>query len=61
MSEYVDLKVVCKTNPSRGALRKLRADITNALLAAGFEFDPENEKHRVSMYKGHYTKIHAAL
>jgi hypothetical protein len=61
MSEDVDLKVVCKTNPSRGALRKLRADITNALLAAGFEFDPENEKHRVSMYKGHYTKIHAAL
>ncbi|MDN3277841.1 nucleotidyl transferase AbiEii/AbiGii toxin family protein [Frankia sp. RB7] len=56
MSEDVDLKIVCKTNPSRGALRKFRTDITDALLAAGFEFDPENEKHRVSMYKGHYTK-----
>jgi predicted nucleotidyltransferase component of viral defense system len=56
MSEDVDLKIVCKTNPSRGALRKLRTDITNALLGSGFKFDPENESHRVSMYKGHYTK-----
>jgi hypothetical protein len=56
MSEDVDLKIVCDTAPSRGALRRLRNDITDALLAAGFEFDPENEKHRVSMYKGHYTK-----
>ena len=56
MSEDVDLKIVCKTNPSRGALRKFRTDITNALLAAGLDFDPENEEHRVSMYKGHYTK-----
>jgi predicted nucleotidyltransferase component of viral defense system len=56
MSEDVDLKIVCKTNPSRGALRKFRTDITNALLAAGFEFDPEDEKYRVSKYKGHYTK-----
>ena len=50
MSEDADLKIVCKNNPSRGALRKLRTDITNALLVAGFE------KHRVSMWKGHYTK-----
>jgi predicted nucleotidyltransferase component of viral defense system len=56
MSEDVDLKIVCATNPSRGALRTLRTGITNALLAAGFAFDPENEKHRVSMHKGHYTK-----
>jgi len=56
MSEDVDLKIVSEKNPSRGALRKLRADITDTLLAAGFEFDPENEKHRVSMYQGHYTK-----
>jgi hypothetical protein len=34
----------------------LRTAITEALLGAGFVFDPENEKHRVSMYKGHYTK-----
>jgi predicted nucleotidyltransferase component of viral defense system len=56
MSEDVDLKIVCKTPPSRGALRKLRTDITNALLAAGFAFDPEDEKHRVSMYEGQYTR-----
>ncbi|MBB5048543.1 putative nucleotidyltransferase component of viral defense system [Rhodopseudomonas rhenobacensis] len=56
MSEDVDLKIVSEKNPSRGELRKLRGDITDALLAAGFAFDPENEQHRVSMYKGHYTK-----
>jgi predicted nucleotidyltransferase component of viral defense system len=56
MSEDVDLKIVCKTNPSRGALRRFREDITDALLAAGFEFNPHDDRHRVSMYKGHYTK-----
>lgn len=56
MSEDVDLKIVRDKPPSRGELRKLRTAITDALLGAGFEFDPENEKHRVSMYKGHYTK-----
>jgi predicted nucleotidyltransferase component of viral defense system len=56
MSEDVDLKIVCDTNPSRGALRRLRADVTDALLAAGFAFDPGNKEHRVSMHKGHYTK-----
>ena len=56
MSEDVDLKIVCDKNPSRGALRKLRTAVTEGLLGAGFVFDPENEKHRVSMYKGHYTK-----
>lgn len=56
MSEDVDLKIVCQTPPSRGALRKLRTDITDALLAVGFAFEPEDEKYRVSMYKGQYTK-----
>lgn len=56
MSEDVDLKIVHRGNPSRGALRKLRGDITAALLAAGFEFDPNDEKYLVSMYKGTYTK-----
>jgi predicted nucleotidyltransferase component of viral defense system len=56
MSEDVDLKIVCDKKPSRGALRKLRNDITDALLGGGFVFDPENEKHRVSMYDNHYTK-----
>jgi hypothetical protein len=56
MSEDVDLKIVSDKPPSRGALRKFRNDVTDALLAAGFEFDPENEAHRLSMWKGHYTK-----
>jgi len=56
MSEDVDLKIVCAAPPSRGALRKLRSDVTDALLAADFVFDPENEQHRVSMYRGHYTR-----
>ena len=51
-----DLKIVCATAPSRAALGKLRSDITDALLPAGFEFDPQNEKHRVSMHRRHYTK-----
>jgi predicted nucleotidyltransferase component of viral defense system len=56
MSEDVDLKIVAKTPPSRGTLRKLRANITDALLGAGFQFDPTNENHRKSMWNGHYTK-----
>ncbi|WP_445219789.1 nucleotidyl transferase AbiEii/AbiGii toxin family protein [Bradyrhizobium sp. Pa8] len=56
MSEDVDLKIVHPGHPSRGALRKLRGTITDALLAAGFVFDPENEEHRKSMYDGTYTR-----
>jgi predicted nucleotidyltransferase component of viral defense system len=56
MSEDVDLKIVREKAPSRGELRKLRADITDALLAAGFTFDPTNENHRKTMYEGRYTK-----
>jgi predicted nucleotidyltransferase component of viral defense system len=56
MSEDVDLKIVREKAPSRGELRKLRADITDALLAAGFVFDSENEVHRKTMYEGRYTK-----
>jgi predicted nucleotidyltransferase component of viral defense system len=56
MSEDVDLKIVREKAPSRGELRRLRADITDALLAIGFSFDPENENHRKAMYNGHYTK-----
>ena len=29
---------------------------SDALLAARFEFDPQNEAHRLSMWKGHYTR-----
>ena len=46
MSEDVDLKIVREKAPSRGELKKLRADITDALLAAGFSFDPKSEHHR---------------
>jgi len=56
MSEDVDLKIVREKAPSRGELRKLRTDITDALHAAGFSFDPENENHRKAMHKGHYTR-----
>ena len=56
MSEDVDLKIVRDKPPSRGELRKLRTTITDALLGAGFVFDPDNDTHRLSMYKGHYTK-----
>jgi hypothetical protein len=56
MSEDVDLKIVREKAPSRGELRKLRTDITDALHAVGFSFDPENENHRKAMHKGHYTK-----
>jgi predicted nucleotidyltransferase component of viral defense system len=52
MSEDVDLKIVRDKPPSRGELRKLRTTITDALLGAGFVFDPDNDKHRLSMYKG---------
>ncbi len=56
MSEDVDLKIVREKAPSRAELRKLRTNITDALLAADFKFDPENENDRKVMYKGHYTK-----
>ncbi len=56
MSEDVDLKIVSTKHPSRGALRTLRGKITEALQAAGFVFDPNDEKCLISMYKGQYTK-----
>ena len=49
-------QVVCPKPPSRGELRKLKRKITDALLAAGFVFDPENQDHRVSKYRGRYTR-----
>jgi predicted nucleotidyltransferase component of viral defense system len=50
MSEDIDLKIVRAKPPTRGELRKLRRKITDALLAAGFVFNPEDEGHRVTMY-----------
>ena len=42
MSEDIDLKIVSDEPRSRPELRKLRDNVTNALLHAGFQFDPEN-------------------
>jgi predicted nucleotidyltransferase component of viral defense system len=56
MSEDVDLKIVCDKDPSRGELRRLRGAVTDALVGAGFVFNPENKEHRITMYEGRYTK-----
>jgi Nucleotidyl transferase AbiEii toxin, Type IV TA system len=55
MSEDIDLRIVGVERPSRGQLRRLRHAITGALLDEGFKFDPDNPKHRTTMYEGHYT------
>jgi predicted nucleotidyltransferase component of viral defense system len=55
MSEDIDLKIIPKSQATRGKLRKLRKAITEALLGAGFVFNPENPDHRKTMYEGRYT------
>jgi predicted nucleotidyltransferase component of viral defense system len=55
MSEDIDLKIVADEEPSRGALRRLRDAMTNALLRAGFRFDPGNPAHRKSANESRYT------
>ncbi len=40
---------------ARPALRHLRDTITDALLEAGFQFDPENPAHRESGNASRYT------
>jgi predicted nucleotidyltransferase component of viral defense system len=55
MSEDIDLRIVGVEKPTRGQLRKLRRTITQALLDAGFAFDPENPEHRTTMHEGRYT------
>ena len=55
MSEDIDLKIILTSQASRGKLRKLRKTITEALLGAGFAFNPENPDHRKTMYEGRYT------
>jgi hypothetical protein len=56
MSEDIDLKIVTKSKPSRRELGNLRSTVTDALLAAGFRFDPRNPQHRQSMYKNSFTR-----
>lgn len=56
MSEDIDLRIVTDSNrPGRGALRRLRARITEALLGAGFKFDPEDPAYRKTGNETRYT------
>jgi hypothetical protein len=56
MSEDIDLRIVVDSNrPGRGTLRRLRARITEALLGAGFKFDPEDTAHRKTGNETRYT------
>jgi len=55
MSEDLDLKIVSDEPRSRPELRKLRDDVTRALLHVGFQFDPENAAHRDSGNASRYT------
>jgi hypothetical protein len=58
MSEDIDLKIVSDELHSRAQLRTLRETITQALLDAGFEFDPGNPAHRESGNASRYTVYH---
>jgi len=56
MSEDIDLRIVVDSNrPGRGTLRRLRARITDALLGAGFKFDPEDPARRETGNASRYT------
>jgi Nucleotidyl transferase AbiEii toxin, Type IV TA system len=55
MSEDIDLRIVADKPPGRGDLRRLRDRITEALLKAGFKFDPEDPAYRQSGNKNRYT------
>lgn len=56
MSEDLDLKIISDAKPSRGQLGHLRDRITDALLVAGFTFDPQNPEHRRSMYSNRFVR-----
>lgn len=55
MSEDIDLRIVSDREPTRPDLRRLREAVTEALLAAGFRFDPNNSAHRESRNESRYT------
>lgn len=55
MSEDIDLKIVGERDPNRSELREIRDLLTQALLEAGFMFDPENREHRNSANASRYT------
>ena len=58
MSEDIDLKIVGEREPTGSELRQLRARITDALIAASFDFDPGNRAHRDSRNEGRHTIFH---
>src|SRR6202040_2131223 len=55
MSEDIDLRIVSDKPPGRGALRRLRDAVTQALLGAGFKFDPDDPAYRKSGNESRYT------
>jgi Nucleotidyl transferase AbiEii toxin, Type IV TA system len=55
MSEDIGLRIVNDKPPGRGALRRLRDAITQALLGAGFTFDPNDPANRKSGNESRYT------
>jgi predicted nucleotidyltransferase component of viral defense system len=56
MSEDIDLRIVVDNNRSaRGALRRLRSKVTEALLGVGFKFDPADRAYRRSQNATRYT------
>jgi hypothetical protein len=55
MSEDIDLRIVGDKPPGRGALRRLRDAITQALLSAGFKFDANDPAYRKSGNESRYT------
>src|SRR3984893_10017114 len=55
MSEDIDLRIVGDRPPGRGALRRLRDAITQALLGEGFKFDPKDPAYRKSGNESRYT------
>jgi predicted nucleotidyltransferase component of viral defense system len=55
MSEDIDLRIVGDRPPGRGALRRLRDAVTQALLSAGFKFDPKDPACRKSGNESRYT------
>jgi predicted nucleotidyltransferase component of viral defense system len=56
MSEDIDLRIVVDSNRAgRGTLRRLRARITEALLGAGFKFDPDDPACRKTGNATRYT------
>ena len=54
MSEDIDLKIACEQTHGRGARKRFKHLLTEALLEAGFKFDPENREQHVSMYSDTY-------